>query len=198
MSLMILVGVVSGADTFYPNYQKEATGKLLGGEHVALVLSGTMTLYTGVNDTTDWLQVNPDLENFDYTNDNQRLFHINPGFFTFSLTLDPYNEGDSVGLTEAYFETAWDNNSTDSIISTSDVYDNPDSSNVFIKDGNYDRADYGIWTFEDFAADTASAFAHRGLSFPLRVLTMHPYLRFILHHDVEDTVIVNWMVECAH
>lgn len=69
---------------------------------------------------------------------------------------------------------------------------NADSSNYFIKDGNFTHSQYGTWRFEDFN-DSA-----RVWSFPLRVL-QGGFMRVIFASpQTLDTTTINWSLKCEN
>jgi hypothetical protein len=114
-------------------------------------------------------------------------FEINPRIFTSHITLKKYHLGaggsapDSSYVANMRFETA------DSTTASVGFW-NADSSNLFVKSGNYNRADYGVWTFEALGG-TDTAAANRRYVMPLRVLDGSA-IRFVYTATSADCVIV--------
>jgi hypothetical protein len=91
---------------------------------------------------------------------------------------------DCCSVTDAWFELA---DSSSAVI----PYWAGDSSNIFINSGNYNRADYGVWTFEP---DTITT---RGYDYILRALR-GGFIRFKFETTIQDCTIVEWTFRLEH
>ena len=158
-----------------------ATQAVLGSEHSPLTYSSSDTISSSANFgvyTTDWLQIG--FSPFVTDTGNKRLAEHNPEIFTLSiLKLHPVPVAtDCCSVTDAWFELA---DSSSSGV----AYWAADSSNYFINSGNYNRSDYGVWTYEP---DTITT---RGYDYTLKVLR-GSHIRFNFQTTNQDCTIVVW------
>jgi len=158
------------------------TYSILAGEHTPVIYSGSGTINGASNTlTTSWLQIGYSANASDATNNN--LTRYNPEKFTLGLKLACSGSGDSARVSKARFEVAYDTTAT--------AYWNADSSNIFIKSGNFTLGDYGIWRFE-VLGDTS-----RSWLYPLKVL-QGGYLRMVFETTVADTSSLVWTLTGEH
>ena len=189
IALLLLAAVANAAPT-----RKEYGGRnsipvqsLIGSEHSPLIYSGSDTISSSANFgtyTTDWLQIgfSPNVSD----TGNRRVVEHNGEFFTLSLLKKHAFAvaADCCSVTDAWFETA---DSSGAVI----PYWNADSANVFIDSGNYNRSDYGTWTFEP---DTITT---HGYDYALKVLR-GGYIRFNFATTIQDCTIVEWQLRLEH
>ena len=179
--------------TEYSGRNSLSTQAVLGSEHAPLIYSGSGT-YSGTAlgaYTTDWMQIGFSPAVTD--TGNKRIVEHNGEYFTLYINLTRSYSGtyrgsnDSLSLKTARFEIADSSNATVG-------FWNPDSSNLFIADGNYNRTDYGIWTFEDFLQDTSTTSTRRYV-YPLKVFA-GSHIRFVFGTTgVDDTIGVTWKLK---
>ncbi len=164
-------GAIPVADTY----------TLLAGEHTPVIHSGSGLLSGAKSLTTPWIQIgySPSAS----TTDNSNIGRYNPEHFTLGLKTRCSGLGDSARVAIAYFEEAYD--------TTLAPFWNGDSSNVFIKSGNFNLADYGIWRFE-VQSDTS-----RSHLYPLRVL-QGGYIRMVFENTTADTTSLIWSLTGEH
>lgn len=195
---LLVASVAFGAPTRreYGSRNSLPVQALHGSEHAPLVYSssGTMSGTALGAYTTDWLQIG-------YTHNvsdtgNKRVVEHNPEKFTLFVTLARSYSGDyratddTLAMVTARFEIADSSNANVG-------FWNPDSSNLFIANGNINRADYGVWTYEDFYQDTSST-ATRRYVYPLKVLA-GSHIRFVFGSAaVGDTTSVSWQLKCEN
>ena len=153
----------------------------LAGEHTPVIYSGSGTVSVAHTLTTQWLQIGYSPNAAEVANSN--LGRFNPEKFTVGVKLACSGSGDSARVTTARFEEAYD--------TTIAAFWNADSSNIFIKSGNYGLQDYGVWRFE-VLADTS----HRQL-YALRVL-QGGYVRLVFQTTTADTASLSWTLTGEH
>jgi len=182
--LAILIGIVFAATV---GAQPAKTpppdpGQMLSGEHTPVLYSGSGTIKGSGNSlTTSWLQIGYSPNASEAANAN--IGRYNPEKFALALKIACYNVGDSARVTTARFEQAYDTTLT--------AFWNADSSNRFIKSGNFNLGDYGVWRFE-VLSDTS-----RRWLYPLRVL-QGGYIRFLFETTTADTASLVWTLTGEH
>jgi len=178
-----------------PYNSGNSTKELIGGEHAPLIFSDTDTLLSADTSTTHWMHIGWNTNAKSWSNKIVQAF--NPEVFTFVIGLRDESDDndatdDSVGVSDIRFETSLD--------TTGDPIWNADSTNLFVADGNYTHAQYGIWMFEDIVGvDSGAAIVQREQAYPLRVLS-GAWIRFIFtaRDDMVDTTFVDWSLICEH
>jgi len=163
--------------------------RLLLGEHSQIIYSSLDTVASNTDSVvTSWMQIG--WASTGVTDSNRVYTQYNPETFTLLLNINVTATDDSAGLGSARFETAVD--------TTDDPIWNADSTNLFVADGNYTHAQYGIWMFEDITADSGSAEEERTYAYPLRVLH-GGWIRIIFFGGVDgDSAIYDWSLICEH
>ncbi len=164
----------------------------IAGYSAADALNGQLgpVLYTGIDSvgssgashTTRWLQIGWVMRPVNQRS-NQAITRFNPDQFTVTVQLDTITggAGDSLNLATARFECVWDTSANGAW--------NPDSSNCFIAKGNYNRNDYGSWTFEHLL-NARATLRVRPFSYPIRVLR-GGFIRFVWAGN-NDSTKVTW------
>lgn len=144
------------------------------GQLAPLIYTGTITCAGNVQDTTRWLHIGwtPSHTTQGAVNSNAAILRFNPDKFTLSVVIS--SDGDSIDLAEAWFTYTYDTTALEGW--------NGDSSNVFVNDGNSNRADYGIWTFENLVG-LETTFDDFAFVYPLRVLR-GAFIRIYFRNDV--------------
>lgn len=155
---------------------------LLAGEHTPVIYSGVGAVNGSTGSyATPWLPIGYSPQAASAANNN--IARYNPEQFTLGLKIACIGQGDSACVTSARFETAYDTTLT--------TFWNADSSNEFIKAGNYKEVDYGSWRFESLA-DTSRAWLY-----PLRVM-QGGYVRLVLGTTTSDSLSVAWTLTGEH
>lgn len=149
----------------------------------------TQTVYLVKDDATEqstyWKQIgwSPSHTTAAANNSNKAIMPYNPDKLTATIALAPYNAGagygpgDSALLAAARFEITYD--------TTSAVEWNADSSNLFIADGNYNRADYGVWTYENIPKTLGTDVDDKKWNCALKVLK-GAFIRFVFTGAADD------------
>lgn len=136
---------------------------LVGSEHTPVVwqhIFSADSITNGVDSISSrwiWIGYNQNVTAQDSQKANQMLFETAPNKFNLLVRGYRRTESGSLSLGRARFEVSRD--------TTKIPLMNADSSSTFVQDGNENRADYGIWTF-DAISHTDSI----GRIFPLKVL----------------------------
>jgi len=157
-------------------------GNLLSGEHTPVIWSGAGVINgAGNNYTTTWQQIGSSPFSSAVLNNNIAVY--DPEKFTLTLKLSCYGAGDSARISQAIFSMAFD--------TTAAAAWTADSTNVFIKSGNYNHPLYGQGLYE-VLADTA-----RRWDYPLRVVR-GGFIRFIFSTTTSDSVNVSWTLWGEH
>lgn len=186
-----------GSGDYVPRTGEQSVHDYMGGEHTPLIFTGSFTLQNGVitRDTTQWMQLGFSKNgNMDIRGSNYYAQRLNPQNFTFCMNLDSADGGaddDSVGTGGFYFETAYDT-------LNGPFYDNPDSSNYFLRGGTM-SASTSAWD-EIYVFDVpATGVSTRGWKYPLRVFD-GDWIRFIglAAIDTPDSIINEWRLKCEH
>jgi hypothetical protein len=157
-------GQITGQDTSdkLPNTGAVSQAEAVTGQLAPLIYSWTDTLVVNTAKTSKWKQIGWSPSTTAWQS-NLQAMHYNPDKFT--LTVTPRGSagaGDSIAVTSIRFEVCYD--------TTGLACWNADSSNCFVADGNYNRSDYGVWTFEDIPAKAKAVYSARKWLYPLRVL----------------------------
>lgn len=154
---------------------------LLSGEHTPVIFSGAGEASVSADYTTQWMQIcySPDAP----SNSNHNISRYNPEHFTLGVKLSLTTGGDTALVHQARFEIAYDTTST--------IYWNGDSSNIFISSDAFRRSDYGVWTFDPVNSTT------EGRLFPLRIF-QGGYLRFSFSTTTSDAVGIDWTLTGEH
>lgn len=144
------------------------------GQLAPLIYTGSITCAGNVQDTTAWLHIgwSPSHTTNAANASNRAIMRYNPHEFTLSVVIS--SNGDSVDLAEAWFEYAYDTTATAAW--------NADSSNIFVNDGNINRADYGVWTFENIVG-LETTYDDNAWVYPLRILR-GGFIRLYFRNDV--------------
>jgi len=155
---------------------------ILAGEHTPVIYTGAGQISASKGAlTTSWLQIGYSPSAYDAA--NSVIGRYNPEKFTLALKLACFNVGDSAQVSQARFEQAYDTSLA--------AHWNADSSNIFIKSGNFNLGDYGVWRFE-ILSDTT-----RRWLYPLKVL-QGGYIRFIFESTAADTTSLVWTLTGEH
>lgn len=172
-------------------------------EHYPLFYTGTDTVFARRGPVaTRWMQfgwwLNANIQS------NGLVGKFGPQIFDLVVDLDRYGDGDSVGLSKARFEVAYDTaGTTGQYWGSVGEIQNGDSSNICLKYGNYSELQYGDWRFEPIRPVGDSCWTDTtAFIYALRVLG-GAYIRFIWENDttitaanggVVDTVLANWFL----
>ncbi len=180
--LLIIAFAATGSCQSMVELPNRSAGDFLAGEHYPIIYTGQDEIRGSAHPcTTAWRQVGFSASAGAEANRNIGLF--NPEVFTVGLKLGCSGAGDSARISAARFESAYD--------TTTKAFWNGDSSNIFIEDGCYHHADYGVWKFETLD-DTS-----RWWLYPIRAV-VGGYVRLILESDIADTCTVDWSLICEH
>jgi hypothetical protein len=191
---IILALLIAGVSLAVPKRQEYGgrnssnAAYLLGGEHAPLIYSSSGTCsQAGGAYTTDWMQIGYAATQDFAAGDsaNKRIFEINPEKFTLTLGYKCAGAGDTARISSARFEVA---DSSSAAV----PFWCPDSANLFIASGNYNRVDYGVWTFEPHTASFPDSV--RREMFPLKIL-QGAYVRLVYETTTTDTVTVSWTLK---
>lgn len=181
---------------------------LMVGARKPLIYTGVDTIFARAGKQNQpWVQIGYSTLGSQAGNNN--LLNYNPNIFTLVLDLDRYGAGDSVGLSKAWFNTAYDTTGGTAngyLGSVGEIW-NADSTNFFLQSGNYSHAKYGDWMYELIkpVADSLSTDT-TAYMYSLRVLGGN-WFRLIFQNDttitaanggVVDTILVNWILYCVH
>lgn len=152
------------------------------GQLAPIIYTGTITCAGNVQDTTRWLQIGWSPSTASQALNN-RIILFNPDYATLTVSLS--TTGDSVDFNKGWFEVAYD--------TTALAGWNADSSNFFVSDGNYNRSDYGVWTFENIVG-LETTYDDNSFVYPLRVLR-GAFIRFFFFNKVSgNDVVYTWML----
>lgn len=163
-----------------PDVGSVGTQEALAGQLAPVIFTQTVYLpkASAVTQSTYWKQIGwtPSHTSAIANTSNKAIVRYNPDFLTATIALAPYNAGlgyaagDSGILVAGRFEVTYD--------TTAAPEWNADSSNLFIANGNYNRADYGVWTFEDIPVTLGTDLDDKKWSYPLRIIK-GAFVRFI-------------------
>jgi len=202
--LLFAVAVVSagGVPTGFGTDDKLSAGlspygnnELLWGEHSPLIFSGQDTLDAVTY--TRWMQIGWAQDGSAASNAVVQKYY--PRNWTFTFNLDAYPVGaavseDSVGSGTISFAVAMDTVGV-ALLDTIGGTFNLDSTQIFIKDGNYTHPLYGQWMFEDIAAAVEGGMADTtNWACPIRVL-FPGFIRFTFTPPpaaIIDSCIIRW------
>ena len=170
--VLILVLLLFEGAAFAATIEREVTNRtrstsadyLLGGVHTPVVWKDVFQANPRLGGGTDsistpWIaiQFDANVTRADSVNNTfEPLYRYAPSIFRLHMHCKEYGAGDSIFVTRARMEFAMDTTLM------REIY--PDTSSSFIKDGNFNQADYGVWRFEDFYATDSAAFVY-----PLKV-----------------------------
>jgi len=174
----LLIAGFGFAQTRYwdANHAMRKTAELLGGEHYNILWTGSGIIKGSAHPcTTAYIQIAPV---YGITGANaDTLANFSPTRFTLTLKITCYGAGDSAMISQANFSVAYDTTLGPAWVA--------DSTNVFIKSGNYNHPLYGQGLYE-VLADTA-----RRWDYPLRIYRPG-YIRFIFITTTDDSCNVSW------
>ena len=179
--LAMPVIAATGRATF-PRQGTVQPAPIAGGTNAPVEWNGTgscssVAAASALVDTTDWIQIGFSSAATD--TGNRLPYDHYPKQFTLSLKLSRrFASSDSCYIHNAHFEMA---DSSNAVV----PFWNADSSNWFIKSGNYNRPDYGIWTYEIDSVKT------RGMDFNLKI-TRPGFFRLIYATSNQDTIDYIW------